>query len=183
MRNADRRRPRWNWSTPSGRRHLAVARAVIEPDDADELCEEIDQQFEGLGAVVRSLAVLREVAPRSLDAVASIGEILSSRIVAAALVARGFPAVWLDPRELIVTDNSFTIASPLMPQTFARLSERLDPLIAGRACTGHRWLRCRHTRRDHHHPGPGRVRLLGVHHRSRYSPPTRSRSGPTSTAC
>jgi aspartate kinase len=90
-------------------RHLAVARAVIEPDDADELCEEIDQQFEGLGAVVRSLAVLREVAPRSLDAV---------------------PAAWLDPRELIVTDNSFTIASPLMPQTFARLSERLAPLIA-----------------------------------------------------
>jgi aspartate kinase len=111
-------------------RHLAVARAVIEPDDADELCEEIDQQFEGLGAVVRSLAVLREVAPRSLDAVASIGELLSSRIVAAALVARGFPAVWLDPRELIVTDNSFTIASPLLPQTFARLSERLAPLIA-----------------------------------------------------
>ncbi len=113
-------------------RHLAVARAVTAPEESDELCEEIDDQFERLGAVVRSLAVLREVAPRSLDAVASIGEILSSRIVAAALAARALPAVWIDPRELIVTDNSFTIASPLMPQTFARLSETLDPLLAAR---------------------------------------------------
>jgi aspartate kinase len=113
-------------------RHLDVARAVTGPEEADELCEEIDQQFERLGVVVRSLAVLREVAPRSLDAVASIGEILSSRIVAAALAARGLPAVWVDPRDLIVTDNSFTIAAPLMPQTFARLSEMLDPLLSAR---------------------------------------------------
>jgi aspartate kinase len=111
-------------------RHMSVARAVADPERAEELCEEIHAQFERLGAVVRSLAVLREVAPRSLDAVAAIGEILSSRIVAAALATRGFPAEWVDPRGLIVTDNSFTIAVPLMSETFARLTEVLDPLLA-----------------------------------------------------
>ena len=101
-------------------RHLAVAQDVADSDRAVELCEEIDEQFERLGAVVRSLAVLREVAPRSLDAVAAFGEILSSRIVAAALATRGLQAEWIDPRRLILTDNSFTTATPLMPETFAR---------------------------------------------------------------
>ena len=73
-------------------RHLAVARAVARPGEpCDELCAEIDEQFDRLGAVVRSLAVLREASPRSLDAVAAIGELLSSRIVAAALVQQDSP--------------------------------------------------------------------------------------------
>jgi aspartate kinase len=110
-------------------RYVAVARAVADGDRAGELCEEIDEQFERLCDVVRSLAVLREVAPRSLDAVAALGEILSSRIVAAALAARGLPAEWIDPRRLIVTDNSFTTAAPLIPETFARLGETLAPLL------------------------------------------------------
>jgi aspartate kinase len=111
-------------------RYVGVARAVADPDRAGELCEEIDEQFERLCDVVRSLAVLREVAPRSLDAVAALGEILSSRIVAAALATRGLPAEWIDPRRLIVTDNSFTTAAPLIPETFARLRETLAPLLA-----------------------------------------------------
>jgi aspartate kinase len=111
-------------------RYVGVARAVADPDRAGELCEEIDEQFERLCDVVRSLAVLREVAPRSLDAVAALGEILSSRIVAAALATRGLPAEWIDPRRLIVTDNSFTTAAPLIPETFARLGETLAPLLA-----------------------------------------------------
>ena len=75
---------------------------------APALCAQIDEQFERLCAVVRSLAVLREVAPRSLDAVAALGEILSSRIVAAALAARGCPPSGSIPSALILTDNSFT---------------------------------------------------------------------------
>ena len=111
-------------------RHLAVARDVADSDRALELREEIDEQFERLCAVVRSLAVLREVAPRSLDAVAALGEILSSRIVAAALATRGLQAEWIDPRRLILTDNSFTTATPLMPETFARVTDTLAPLLA-----------------------------------------------------
>ena len=49
---------------------------------------------------------MREVSPRSLDAVAAIGEILSSRIVAAALAASGIAAPHGSIRgSLIVTDE------------------------------------------------------------------------------
>jgi aspartate kinase len=111
-------------------RHLAIVRAVADAGRTGELCEEIDEQFERLCAVVRSLSVLRELAPRSLDAVAAIGELLSSRIVAAALSAQGVPAQWIDPRHLIVTDNTFTSAAPLMPDTFDRLAGTLAPVLA-----------------------------------------------------
>ena len=174
----------WNSSASLRARHLAVARAVAEPEDrVGELCEEIDDQFERLCAVVRSLAVLREVAPRSLDAVAALGEILSSRIVAAALAARGLPAEWIDPRGLIVTDNSFTTASPLMPRDVRARERDAGPFARGRARAGHRRVRGCHTprasRRRSAAAGPTTRRRSSA----RASPPTRSRSGPTSTAC
>jgi aspartate kinase len=112
-------------------RHLAVARATIEDAASDGVCEEIEEQFERLRAVVRSLAVLREVAPRSLDTVAAIGELLSSRIVSAALASKGLPAQWVDPRTLIVTDDAFTMAAPLMPTTLERVAATLRPLLGG----------------------------------------------------
>ena len=93
-------------------RHLAVVRAVADAGRPGELCEEIDEQFERLCAVVRSCPCCASSHPRSLDAVAAIGELLSSRIVAAALSAQGVPAQWIDPRRLIVTDNTFTSAAP-----------------------------------------------------------------------
>lgn len=111
-------------------RHLAVTEVVRDAALQADLQGLVNAQFDDLAAVVRSLSVLREVPPRSLDAVASVGELVSSRIVTAALVTRGLPAVWVDPRALIVTDDQFTAAAPLMPQTWARLSAELGPMLA-----------------------------------------------------
>jgi aspartate kinase len=110
-------------------RHLGVAGMAGDAGVVARLHGDIHEQFDRLAAIVRSLAVLREVAPRSLDAVASVGELVSSRIVTAALAARGIPAVWADPRALIVTDDSFTAATPLMVETWGRLSEELLPQL------------------------------------------------------
>ena len=112
-------------------RHLGVAAVAGDAGCVAQLRAGIEGQFEQLATIVRSLAVLREVAPRSLDAVASVGELVSSRLVAAALAARGLPAVWADPRALIVTDEGFTSATPLMVETWGRLSEELVPRLEG----------------------------------------------------
>jgi aspartokinase len=79
-------------------RHLATAKALVPSADAAPLLAAIDQQFDELAAVARALGVLREVSVRTLDVVAAIGELLSSRIVAAACVHEGLPAVWVDAR-------------------------------------------------------------------------------------
>jgi aspartate kinase len=77
--------------------------------------------------------VLREVSPRTLDVVASAGELLSSRMVAAALDAAGVPAEWVDARSAIVTDDEHTRATPLTRQTNEALVITMVPVLdAGR---------------------------------------------------
>ncbi|MDX2269304.1 MAG: lysine-sensitive aspartokinase 3 [Bryobacter sp.] len=84
----------------------------------------LDAHFAELQELLRGLAILGELTPRSLDAVASFGERLSSLIVARALSAEHLSAEHLDSREVIVTDDRFTQANPLYAETYRRLSQR-----------------------------------------------------------
>lgn len=78
----------------------------------------VDCAFDELAELVRGLAVLGELTPRSLDAIASYGERLSSLIVARALNAQH-----ADSREFIVTDDRHTQAAPQFESTYARLAQ------------------------------------------------------------
>ena len=113
-------------------RHLTAARELA-PEAAKALDPILNEQFDQLAAVVKALAVLKEVSPRTLDVVAAMGELLSSRIVAAAMVSAGLPAEWVDPRRVIVTNDDHTRAAPLMRETTAALHAGVVPLLdAGR---------------------------------------------------
>ena len=108
-------------------RHLATARALV-PGLAS-LFADIEAQFDELTAVVKALAVLREVSPRTLDVIAAMGELLSSRIVAAALVEARLPAEWVDARQAIVTNDEFTRATPIAAATNEALRATVRPLL------------------------------------------------------
>ncbi len=88
----------------------------------------VEQLFQELGEVLRGLAALGELTPRSLDAVASYGERLSSLIVSENFRQAGLDAVHLDSREVIITDERFTEAAPIFEETYRRLAERIPPL-------------------------------------------------------
>jgi aspartate kinase len=55
------------------------------------------------------------------DQVLSYGERFSSKIVAAAFARAGMNAQHVDSREVIVTDDRFTCATPLYWETCAKL--------------------------------------------------------------
>ena len=55
-----------------------------------------------------------------MDAISGMGERLSYEIVAAALRARGLSARGVDARRVIVTDEAFGRARPLLDETAAR---------------------------------------------------------------
>jgi aspartate kinase len=78
----------------------------------------IDQHFDELAELMRGLAILGELTPRSIDAVSSFGERISSRIVALAL-----GATHVDSRTVIVTDERHTMAAPLYAETYERLGK------------------------------------------------------------
>ena len=101
-------------------------------DTARELCggvPELAEAFQELELLLRGVALLRELSPRSRDAIASFGERLSTRIFAAFTSAE-----WLDARTVLRTDARFGEAQPdtaAIP-ILARL--RLQPLLGrGRA--------------------------------------------------
>jgi aspartate kinase len=110
-------------------RHLAVARELVPPPAQQTLVEQITGHFDQLTGIVRALAVLREVSPRTLDVVASTGELLASRIVAAALTAAGVATEWVDARSVIVTDDEHTRATPLTRQTNEALAKTMLPIV------------------------------------------------------
>jgi aspartate kinase len=120
-------------------RHLATARDLVADKDQDALAADINSTLDQLAAVVRALAVLREVSPRSLDVIAAMGELLSSRIVAAALTGAGIGAEWVDARRAIVTTADHMRATPLTAETgralkatvVAALDARRVPVLGG----------------------------------------------------
>jgi aspartate kinase len=113
-------------------RHLEVAGVIGTGEDRPDVDAFITEQFDELERLVGALGVLREVTPRWLDTIAAAGEILSSRIVAAALTAGGLAASWVDARRVIVTGDEHTAAPPLMKETGVALSAVVDPILAAR---------------------------------------------------
>jgi aspartate kinase len=110
-------------------RHIATARELVSSSALDPLVSHINAELDDLTDVIKALAVLREVSPRTLDVVAAVGELLSSRIVAAALTSAGVDAEWVDARQVIVTNNEHTRATPLGKETNDRLRSIVGPIL------------------------------------------------------
>ena len=112
-------------------RHLAVASAVTH-ESRDATLAAVRAEFDELIGLVHALAVLREVSPRSLDAVVATGEAVSSRIVAAALADAGVRSAWVDARRVLVTDAEHTAAAPDITATADRCRSVIWPsVVAG----------------------------------------------------
>jgi aspartate kinase len=112
-------------------RHLSVIDELFGPGERRErvlaAAEGIFRELRTLGTGVQYLG---ELSPRSLDAIASVGERLASEIVAEAVAGAGLPARALDARRLVVTDESFGRAAPLMEETSTCVREAIGPLLA-----------------------------------------------------
>jgi hypothetical protein len=78
--------------------HSREARQVVPLADRAELDRTLDEHFQELTELVKGIAVLGELTPRSIDAISSYGERLSSYIVTLAFEHFGMPAVHLDSR-------------------------------------------------------------------------------------
>ena len=114
-------------------RHVAMTQALLGGGRMAPLAAHVESEFDQLVAVVKALGVLREVSSGTLDVVAATGELLSSRIVAEALVHAGLPGQWVDARLAIITSDDYTRAVPLMRETTAALRAVVSPVIdAGR---------------------------------------------------
>jgi len=114
-------------------RHLEQVDVLLPGPTGAEVAAELSASFDELASLAEALSVLGHLTPRSLDAIAAMGEQLSSALVVEAFRARGIDAELVDAREVVITDDRFTAATPQPERIAEECRERLLPLLtAGR---------------------------------------------------
>jgi aspartokinase/homoserine dehydrogenase 1 len=92
-------------------RHLTAAEQLLPTAEAQtEIQPWLTAQFTELALLADGIFALGELSPRTLDRLMSYGELLSSRLVVAALQAHGIDTAWADSRQLIRTNSRFGTA-------------------------------------------------------------------------
>jgi aspartate kinase len=110
-------------------RHQDTARALIASEAIRDLGVWIDKKFDSLDEILRGLSALGELTARTSDKVMSLGERLSSRMVAMAFAERGLEGVNVDARSCIITDGQHGRAIPQDALIEKRLREQVLPLL------------------------------------------------------
>ena len=107
---------------------IAVAQ-ISDPLRRAEVKQEIARLVAYFGDLCRAMCVLGEASPRALDAVASLGERLSVRLLAAVCESHGVAAQYVESTQLIVTNNTFQNAHPDFGATTFATRSKLNPLL------------------------------------------------------
>jgi aspartate kinase len=110
-------------------RHLAAVRELCTGPDADDLAATESALLDEFAHLVEALSVLGHATPRSMDAVASLGEQLSAPMVTAAFRNAGIDAVFVDARKVLVTDAQFGRAEPQLDAIAAAARQHILPLV------------------------------------------------------
>src|SRR6184192_2367520 len=110
-------------------RHYNTAGELLGTALFTQFHGDLGAEFEELEELLRGISAVGELTPRTTDHVASFGEVLSSKLVTAAMSAHGIEASLVDSRDCIVMDNAFTRATPLFDDTNARLTSLVGSLV------------------------------------------------------
>jgi aspartate kinase len=111
-------------------RHYRVIDDLVDTDgERADLLATVDGALDEFAAFCHSVFILGETTPRAMDTISSMGERINARVMAALLRQRGLVSQAVDATELIVTDDTFQNAVPLMEETRERVAGGLGPLL------------------------------------------------------
>jgi aspartokinase/homoserine dehydrogenase 1 len=96
-------------------------RAVLIKEQQSSI-DELEQLYHGIG-------LLKELSPRSLDAIAAFGELLSCRQLVAIFEENGIMSTFVDARTIIRTDNNFGEAAIDFEYSNKAIEEIILPLV------------------------------------------------------
>ena len=110
-------------------RHIDTAAALLAAERATRFQSALQQEFDSLDDLLRGIAAVGELTPRTNDLVVSFGERLSSRMIAEAFDQFGLNGVHVDARSCIITDATYGKAVPQEDLIEAKLAEIVLPLV------------------------------------------------------
>src|SRR6476620_723438 len=112
------------------RRHFEAVERLLPPEFATDVLAEIGSQLDDLRALLKATGILRAASPSAHDAIVCTGELMNSRIMAAALAHAGVATAWVDARRAVVTDGAHTAAGPLANETREAVAREIVPRVA-----------------------------------------------------
>src|SRR5215212_1059383 len=112
-------------------RHEDVAMQLVQQkfDFLESFMKQLDKQIEQIRTILRGMSLLGEITARARDKVAAIGEKLYSVLFAYSMMMRALPGEHVDSEEVVITDERFGEASPLMNETREAAKRTPLPLI------------------------------------------------------
>lgn len=111
-------------------KHFSAADSLIRDDQLREGAKgEINCLIQLLVDLCRAVAVLGEASPRAMDAVASLGERMNIRLLAAVAQEAGIKAKPMETTEFIVTNAHYQNAHPDFKATTEKTRALLNPLL------------------------------------------------------
>ncbi len=87
-------------------KHISLIHELI-PDVQDQCMQTVTSALEELKKIMHGISMIGELTTKTQDRVASVGEWLSSMIIAEAFKVSGVDATWVDARSIIKTDSTF----------------------------------------------------------------------------
>ena len=108
---------------------VALNALIHDPETRKRLSARIEELLKEATRLCDGTALIRELTPRTLDSVSSLGERLSAPLVAAALKECAVETEAVEATELIVTDGYHGAAEPAIDRTRERCEVRLRPLL------------------------------------------------------
>lgn len=107
------------------KRHTDIINELINPEETSDtfaICYSwINSHIELLNNFLIGIHTLGELTPRSLDVISSLGERLSSFLIAQIGPYYGVNSVHVDSRDVIITNNDFGKAVPMQKEIQSRI--------------------------------------------------------------
>ncbi len=100
----------------------ATARSVLNSQGQKGVKHDLDEILTPVERLLSGIELTRECSPRTLDSIISVGERISVALLARALTERNVPAIPVDARDFVVTDNTFGAATVDKAETAVRFA-------------------------------------------------------------
>ncbi|MCX6016684.1 MAG: aspartate kinase [Chloroflexales bacterium] len=113
------------------KRHISTLGELADGHSSrNELARQIEVLISEYELLIHAVGVLGEASPRAIDAIASLGERMSVRLVTAALLASGISAQAVDANSVVLTTSEFGNGAPIYPQTRTQIRTAIMPMFA-----------------------------------------------------
>ncbi len=109
------------------RRHDECIGALgLSPQISSRLIVHIREPLVRLGEICKGLFLVGDLTPKTKAHIMGYGELLSSRIVNAAMEEAGIQPTWIDSRQVIITNHDYESAQVDLNRTYHRIQEIVD---------------------------------------------------------